>query len=235
MEYKVLRLLFGFLSEYVGNPLYISGNAIRHAFHKKINTSVGCFTELRRLDAINSYEAFIKIRIEKPFLIPHTQSFFSKIERKKKHLIYFTPTSITFDIINPPENLINFIKNLNIIQLGGLRNEGFGAVELLDHLLIDLKKIEYPDIGTHVTLISPILYVPKFLETYQCRQEYVIFWNNSKKNRIKIISPGQFFRIKKNKNIKKIAEKGILRKVLFGQFGFGEFFVNNWPKEEENE
>jgi len=232
MKNKVLRLLFRFSSEYKGSPLFISGNSLRHAISRQINVSFGSFIEKGYLISPETYDDFFGIRTEKPFLTPHTQLFFSKCEKKKKNLIFFMPSGVTFDVINPSEDLITYIKNLEIIQLGGLRNEGFGIVELIDHVFIDLNDIELPSDGTHITLLSPILYVPKFLESYQCRQENIIFWNNGKKNRLKAISAGQFFRIKKNRTIKKIALIGILRKVLFGQFGFGEFQINNWQKEE---
>ena len=51
-----------------------------------------------------------------------------------------------------------------------------------------------------------------------------------KVNQVKVVAPGQFFRIKPEKNIQIIAKRGILRKVLFGQFGFGEFMVHDWNK-----
>ncbi|MFX0133510.1 MAG: hypothetical protein ACFFDN_07700, partial [Candidatus Hodarchaeota archaeon] len=168
---------------------------------------------------------------KKPFLLPHTQHFFSRTQSRRKTIIYFTPSAVAFDIINAPEDLVTHIENQEIIQFGGLRNEGFGVVKLIDHIEIDLNDIELPTEATHLTLLSPILYLPKFVEPYDCRHEHLLLWNNGKKNRVKVISAGQFFRLKKNKSIEKIALKGILRKFLFGQFGFGEYILNNWSKE----
>jgi hypothetical protein len=65
--------------------------------------------------------------------------------------------------------------------------------------------------------------------------EFLIFWNVfgmcNKPNVLQVIAPGQFFRIKAGKSIPTIAKKGLLKKGLFGQFGFGEFMVHNWKKE----
>ncbi len=234
VNYEVLRLLFQFQTEYRGNPLFISGNAFRHAISRQVDASFGVFTDTKRLSLPKDYAEFFSIRIKKPFLTPNTQSFFSKTERKQKNLIFFTPSAASFDVINPPEGLIEYIKDLPVIQFGGLRNEGLGIVELMDHIFINVEDLTCPEEGTHLTLLSPLLHLPKFIHSYDCRQEYMIFWNNNSKNRIKIISPGQFFRLKDDVNIKKIALKGILRKYLFGKFGFGEFVVNHWPKGEKN-
>lgn len=58
-------------------------------------------------------------------------------------------------------------------------------------------------------------------------------WNHGRKNIIQVIFPRQFFRIKSTKIKKNLPLKGILRKILFGKFGFGEFQVYNWNKQDE--
>ncbi|MFX0133509.1 MAG: hypothetical protein ACFFDN_07695, partial [Candidatus Hodarchaeota archaeon] len=67
---KILRLLFQFLSEYKGSPLYITGNALRHALSRQINTSFGFFTDQKRLHSLdnssyNSLMNFFKLKIKK--------------------------------------------------------------------------------------------------------------------------------------------------------------------------
>lgn len=165
---------------------------------------------------------------------PSIHTFFSKYDDTEKHIFFFSVFGVTFDVINPPEDLIDYILKQELTQLGGGINKGYGAVELIDYLFINFEDITLPNEGTHITLISPILFIPKCVHPYSCRYNFEIFWNNSKKNMLKVISPGQFFRIKENASIKTIARKGFLRKNLFGKFGFGEFIVNNWPKEEKN-
>lgn len=64
MKHKILRLLFKFLTEYRGNPLFISGNALRHAIKRQIDTSIGSFTNTKNLYYPNSYEDFFKLRLE---------------------------------------------------------------------------------------------------------------------------------------------------------------------------
>jgi hypothetical protein len=234
MPNEVLRVLYQFQTEYRGNPLYITGNAFRHAISRQVNASFGIFTDERNLFLPRNYQEFFDPRILKPFLLPHVQSFFSKVKGKKQNIIFFTPSAVIFDILDPPEDSLDHLKEMGAIQLGGLRNEGFGVVELVDHININLDDVELPEKGTHVTLISPMLHVPKFLHPYDCRQDDIIFWNNNRKNRMKGISPGQFFGLRSGVDVKKIALRGILRRCLFGKFGFGEYIVNYWPKEEVN-
>ncbi|MBD3228817.1 MAG: hypothetical protein GF329_11580 [Candidatus Lokiarchaeota archaeon] len=56
-----------------------------------------------------------------------------------------------------------------------------------------------------------------------------------KKKKTKIIPPGQFFRIKNGNSIKKIARKGLLRDFQMGEFGYGEFTLNDWKKKKKVE
>jgi hypothetical protein len=140
---------------------------------------------------------------------------------------------VTFDILNPPENLIEFIQNKELIQLGGNRNCGFGIVNLRDYIEIDIDQLQFPDHGSHLTLISPSLVIPPFVERYKCRYMLMTIWNHNKANVVNVIAPGQFFRIKAGKSIQSIAKKGLIRKGLFGQFGFGEFIVQDWKNQEE--
>jgi hypothetical protein len=144
------------------------------------------------------------------------------------------PQFVTFDLINPPDKIIEYIKDMEVIQFGGGRNKGYGLVELTDWIWIDYNELKFPSEGSHITLISPILYIPHFVQKYNCRKVYEIFWNHGRKNKLEIIPPGQFFRISKNKNIQKIARKGVLKKFLFGKFGYGEYIIHNWNKDGGN-
>lgn len=228
MENKILRLLFKFETEYRGNPLYITGNAFRHAFSLQINTSIGIFTDIKQLYCPKTYEDFFGPRIKRIFLLPYIHTFFCKYTKKKKNVFFFRPKGVIFDIINAPESLLDYITKREIIQLGGGRNKTYGVVSLIDNILIELSDFNLPDKASHLTLISPLLEIPKFAVSYNCRQTFEVFWNNGMQNKLKIIPPGQFFRIKEGKNIRKTALNGILRKNLFGKFGYGEFIVHDW-------
>ena len=228
---RVKRLLFKFHTEYKGYPLYVSANALRHALGMKLNCSIGMFTNASRLYYPNSYTEFFRPRTEHIFLKPFSHTFFSKYENQRKIIYFYRPFAITFDILNYPDDVIDYIRQKPLLQIGSGRSKGYGSISLHDWVEIDLKDVELPSKATHLVLLSPLLKIPNFVEKYNCRYNYEIIWNNGKKNKLKIVPPGQFFRLKKGKNLQKIALKGILRKTLFGGFGFGEFQLYDWSKE----
>ncbi|MHA1381670.1 MAG: hypothetical protein ACTSRG_25150 [Candidatus Helarchaeota archaeon] len=234
MENNILRLLFEFDSPYIGYPLYITGNALRHALKTRVNTSIGKFVNVNNLFIPNTYEEFFSLRTIETLLPPNFFNLFSKYEHKKKMQEFYEPHAVTFDIItDTPRQILNIIDKKDLIQLGGWRNKAFGVVHLIDSLEINLDDLKLPSKATHIILLSPIIHIPNFVESYDCRRSVEFFWNNSRRNSITIIAPGQFFRIKRDRDIEKIALKGIRRKFLFGKFGYGEFQVKNWPKEEK--
>ncbi len=235
---SILRVLFKFETEYAGSPLFVSGNALRHALSRQVNTSVGIFTNTSSLQFPSSYEEFFLPRKTKCFLYPFYEKWWNKITHHAAVRCFFTPRFVTFDLITPPQDLSNIIEHIQhceLIQLGGRRNCGFGRVTLQDYIEIELHSLPLPDHASHLTLISPMIYLPSFLERYNCRHKLVKIWNHNRVNPVNAIAPGQFFRIKSNKNIRKIALRGILRKCLFGQFGFGEYVVHDWTSNKNGE
>ncbi len=230
---KVMRLYFRFNTEYKGYQMYVSGNALRHCLGMQLNCSVGKFTSSTKLHYPKNYEEYFMPRTEDIFLRPFYHSFFSKCENRAKTIIFFRPLAITFDVLDYPDDMIDLIKKKELLQVGGGRTKGYGSITLHDWMEIDLDDFELPTKGTHLTLISPLIEIPDFVHEYKCRHNHEIIWNNGKQNRIKIVSPGQFFRMKQGKDIQKIALKGMLRKTLFGKFGYGEWKLHYW-KEAEN-
>ena len=227
---KIIRLLFCFESEFAGDSRYISGNALRHALSMQINTSNGSFTTISKLNVPTTHHEFFLPRMQKCFLYPHIEFFWDMRSRQRKYRCFFFPAYVTFDVIDPPDNLIEDIESRDLIQLGGQRNCGFGIISLKCHIEIDLDKLRLPRDGTHLVLLSPLVYFPRFVEKYNCRHEFIQLWNHNRLNNVRVISEGQFFRIKKGCNSETIARRGILRRSLFGKFGFGEFIVHNWKK-----
>ena len=228
---KILRLLFRFETEYGGTPHFISGNALRHALSVQVDTSIGIFTKNLTLTQPKTYEEFFSYRTKNYFFHPYFELWFDKRRQRRAYRYFFLPEAVTFDIVNPPENFIELLKDKELIQLGGNRNCGFGMVSLQDSIEIDVDQLQFPDQASHLTLLSPSLVMPPYVERYKCRHMEMRIWNHNKANLLQVIAPGQFFRIKAGKSIPAIAKKGILRKGLFGQFGFGEFMVHNWKKE----
>jgi hypothetical protein len=233
-EGRILRLLFEFQTEYIGNSKYITGNAFRHALSMPIDTSIGIFTENSRVFQPTSYEEFFEIRTKNPLLKPYFYFHWDPYNNCRAKKCYFKPAFVTFDLINASEDTIETIQDEKLIQFGGGRNKGYGLADLVDWVWIDYNKLEYPTEATHITLISPILYIPNDVHKYNCRKGYEIFWNHGRKNKLSIIPPGQFFRIKQDRNIEKIAKKGILKKSLLGKFGYGEYLLHNWQKNGGN-
>ena len=225
---KILRVLFRFETEYFGPSLHISGNALRHALSLQLNTSVGIFTQEATLAMPGSYPDFFLPRTKKCFLHPYYEKWFDKISHQQAVRYFFTPQYVTFDLIDPPKNIINHIEKAELIQFGGKRNWGFGVVRLQDYLEIDLESLKFPEHASHLTFIAPVVYLPRFAERYNCRHKVIKLWNHNKVNHVRVVAPGQFFRIKEGKDISTIAKRGILRKVLFGHFGLGEYIVHNW-------
>ncbi len=225
---KILRLLFKFESEYVGSPQYIPGNSLRHALSIQLNTSIGIFTSDAFLSQPRTYYEFFLLRTKKCFLRPNFEVWWDKIHFRRAIRCFFLPLFVSFDLIQPPPNVIDCIQSKELIQFGGKRNTGCGIVTLQDHLEIDLNDFLLPEKASHLILISPSLYLPPFVEGYHCRHKEVQLWNHNQANTVNTVSPGQFFRIKPEKAIPKIARRGILRKMPLGQFGFGEFIVHNW-------
>jgi hypothetical protein len=230
---KLLRLLFKFQTEYSGDPRFISGNALRHALSEQINSSIGIFTEIDRLTPSSSYQDFFSIRTCKCFAFPHFEKFFDWNTQRESFHFFFTPKLVTFDILDAPDYSIDKVNDAQLLQLGGQRHCGYGAVRLHDFLEIEVADLSLPTQATHLTLISPMIHFPPFIETFDCRNEAYHLWSHGRKNSVQVISPGQFFRLKSNVDVPKIAENGILRKIkankaLFSQFGFGEFVLHNW-------
>ena len=229
---KIIRLLFRFESEYSSDPQFISGNALRHALSSQLNTSVGIFTRSALLDQPKTYEEFFAYRTKKCFLHPYFELWYDKRNHRRAFRYFFLPEAVTFDVLNPPENLIELIQGKEFIQFGGNRNCGFGMVRLQDSIEINVDQLQFPDRASHLTFLSPSIVVPPYVERYKCRYMPTTIWNHAKANVIQVIAPGQFFRIKPGKSVSTVARKGLLRKGLFGQFGFGEFMVHNWNKQE---
>jgi len=225
---KVLRLLFEFQTEYLGEPSYITGNAFRHCISNQINVSFGMFTDEKSLKSPKTYNEFFYIRTKKCPIFRHVHKWYSKIEKKAKTREFFTVPGITFDIINPPNDFLKFVRERDIVQVGGGRNNGYGLMRLVDYIEISISDLELPDIASHVTLISPMLEIPNYLEPYKCRWDTLKIWNHGKSNLMKIVPPRQFFRIKKEQNVERIALKGILRAGALSQFGLNEFKVHDW-------
>jgi len=225
---KILRLLFGFESEYIGSPQYIPGNSLRHALSLQLNTSVGIFTSDASLSLPRTYYEFFLLRTKKCFLRPNFEVWWDKIHFRRAVRCFFLPPFVSFDVIQPPPNVIDCIQSKELIQLGGNRNTGCGIVTLQDYLEIDLDAFTLPEKASHIILISSTLYLPPFVEGYHCRHKPVQLWNHNQVNMVNTIAPGQFFRIKPAKVIPKIAKQGIVRKTPLGQFGFGEFIVQDW-------
>lgn len=223
-----MRLLFKFESEYAGSPLYIPGNSLRHALSAQLNSSVGIFTTFAHLIPPSSYSDFFYMRQHRCFLQPYFELWWDTILQKRSYRCFFLPEFVSFDIIDPPENLVELIQMKELIQFGGNRNVGFGMVALQDYIVIDVDALEFPTKASHLTFLSPVLYLPSFVELYNCRHKQVQLWNHNKVNVVDAIAPGQFFRIKPNKDISTLARRGILRKGSLGHFGFGEFIVHNW-------
>ncbi|MHA1269821.1 MAG: hypothetical protein ACTSPY_08565 [Candidatus Helarchaeota archaeon] len=240
---EILRLLFRFKSEYSGYPLYVSGNALRHALSAPISTSIGIFTNKSDLKMISyTYNDFFKIRSKRAFLQPIISARYpdrDAVHNKKfKHIFYY-PKFVSFDVIGGFDvnskglELVDLIQKKELIQLGGNRNLGYGIVELQDYFIISLEDIIMPEMATHAVLISPLINIPECFEPYACRMDSEVLWNNGKKRKITIIPPGQFFRLKKGIDIKKVAISGILRSTPKGVFGYGEFYLNNWSSNNE--
>ena len=232
---EILRLLFQFHTEYKGDPRFIMGNALRHALSLQLDASIGIFTDVRQLVQPRTYREFFLIRIKNCFLYPHFELFFDRVQGQRKFRCFFTPGFVTFDILNPPTNLIETIKVVEPFQFGGARNCGFGAVTLHDSLFIDVDELELVETASHLTLIAPMVHMPSIVEKYEWRYEDILLWNNGRSNPVRAVAPGQFFRLKPGLNVQKIAREGILRtekahKRLLGQFGFGEFILNEWKR-----
>jgi hypothetical protein len=225
---KILRLLFEFHTEYLGKIDHLSGNALRHGLSAQVNTSIGIFTELKRLFIPNSYEEFFKIRTTKIEPFQYIHSFFDYDENQRKKIYFYRVPGVTFDILNPPDDFLDYIKDRDPIQFGGGRNRGYGYVTLYDYVWIELDGIELPSKASHITLISPLLHVPHFVHKYKCRKDRVTLFNDGKAYKYEMIPPGQFFRLKEGKDVKKIALKGIMRNGVLGKFGFHEFMVHDW-------
>ena len=219
---KILRLLFQFQLPFVGQPNFVSGNAFRHALSRQVNSSIGIFSTTKGLKYPRDYDDFFKIRM-KYVSFPFQEHFwFCKIDNKEKITKYHYPEGITFDLINPPEDIVKEIKSKEI-RFGKFRNKGAGKVRLVDSLWIELEDLDMPETVTHLELISPIFQIPLYVHSYKCRHLRYTFWNKGSWNNFDYVARGQFFRLKDGNDVRKIALKGMLKKSLWGKFGLGEF------------
>ncbi len=236
---RILRLLFKFQTPYKGDIRFITGNAIRHALSPwdgKLDCSIGKFTDTRRLIMPKTYEPFFQRRTE-VYLPPHNfETFYNKMKGKDDYRYFSTPECVTFDLIDPPNDLLESLEVREFLQFGGGRNAGFGAAVLHDSLWIDVDQLNLPMNATHLTLIAPILYLPGIIKKYSCRREWLVVWNHGKSNHLRVFGAGQFFRLKEGLDIPRLAREGILRrerrnhKRILSHFGFGEFVLNNFGK-----
>ena len=226
---KILRLLFEFQSTLLGVPSFLSGNSFCHATSSPVYASNGVFSEILPLKHPKTYPEFFLMRKQNCILTPQHYYWFSKIEQKQKKNWYVLPPGITFDILNPPHDLIKQLKQ-KFIQLGPGRNRGHGIVRLVDYIWINVDDLDLPEEGSHVELYSSLFKIPKFVHEYKCRKTILTFWNNGHKSNMKVISSKQYFRLKDGINIKKVALLGILRKTIHGRHGLGEYQVVTYDK-----
>ena len=170
---QVLRLLFKFQSPYKGDIRFITGNAVRHALSPwkgKLDCSVGILTDSRHLSLPKTYWQFFQRRTE-VYLPPHNfETFYNKMEGHADYRYFSTPECVTFDVIDPPKGFLESLKAREFLQFGGGRNAGFGVVNLYDTLWIDLDQLKFPSTATHLTLVTPILYLPRIVVKYSNRQ-----------------------------------------------------------------
>ncbi|MHA1752627.1 MAG: hypothetical protein ACTSWR_10880 [Candidatus Helarchaeota archaeon] len=229
----ILRLIFEFHAPYKGYPLYISANAFRHMIGMSVNSSFGFFTT-SPLNCPKIYEEYFFEKKVSQLLLPHFYYRRSRMGNLAKIIPIFFPKYVTFDIFGTEDELkhiINRIKSLKLMQLGGCRNLGYGVVTLHSFFMFKLENIQVPEQGTHAVLISPCSKIPKYFIKYNCRQDKEVLWNNGTKRIITIVPRGQFFRLKPGTNIKIAAIDGILRKYdPLGKIGYGEYIIVNWEK-----
>lgn len=236
-EQKILRTIFKFSSPYKGFPNFIQGNMIRHALSLQLKTSIGVFSNLHPLNSPNNYEDLFLIRKQKVPLKPDRWVRSPRHGEHQDNYYTYWPPAVTFDFIDPPEDILDIIKEKQdqVLQLGGLRNCGLGIISLYDYQWIDLGEISsfLPNEATHITLISSIWAIPRFCHSYRCRYAEIPFWNNGNVSVKRVVAHGQFFRLKEGVNVRKVALKGLLKKTPLGDFGLGEFQIVNWKKSKE--
>jgi len=226
----ILRLLFKFLAEYSGFPMYISGNAIRHALKVHERVKFGIFTN-KKLTIPDTYEEFFDIRRSSMFLFPHItrirprKGISMKQDTCIKHIIYY-PLYLTVDILTSNSEVLKKVKDKEIYQFGGCRRLGYGLASLIDYVWINIQELDLPNKASHAVLLSPLLSIPSFFYAYSCRWDREILWNNNVKKEIRVVPNGQFFRLKINDGEK-------LGKIA-GHIGFGEFILCDWSKNEVN-
>jgi hypothetical protein len=222
-EQYMTRILASCCHSYRGDPLWVTGHALRRALKVTNPISNGFFTTQEQLSPVRTYEEYFKLRILPEVLkTTHFQGFGQGM--------YYTfeqyhPTSLTFDIAGKIENLTIGTH----FKVGGMKNQGNGCFIIIEKQCISLEELIYPKVITWAKLLTPIAKksIPSMFQRQHLRFEEQWYYHGLKKERLTVVDGGQIFRLKESlskKQIRKIMQDGMRRKGYRASVGLGEYY-----------
>jgi len=230
---KITRVLATFLSAVTGNPIYITGHAIRTALKIKDACSFGLFTTLRSLDGYRDpgdYGEYMKIRLNNyspPFVV--RKACAGRMVRYTIPLYY--PVAVTFDVEGDHEEEL---ARAGEIRLGGRRGTDHGTCRITDTAVIDTAKIKVPRKREWATLVTPRIETKRWPPIFQRRkvrtiEQMVVRYPEVKK--FMVYPLGTVFRLKKwfaaDRFLEKEKKTPSMGHGRMGKAGFGEMYFWN--------
>lgn len=268
MVNKVDVFLMEFTDKYyVGNPYYVTGNAILHATRDKLSYKEKNEIKVSHGIFVNMYKDFHKKYREKgrivPYKIPEVKSYHDFFKLRRKPFVFAKMDEYDMPSIHKynghkiqKRRFLTFYviglenkKAFENIQVGGLKNYGFGKLKLVDHKRIDLRKLDYSCLekdNLSVELITPLCLkseypntkkfskLPTFMslgdgshktdERVRLRKE--IIEKQMQDKELELVDNGQIFKYTGGEDSKKYtARKGIEGILNHSKYGYGEFVL----------
>lgn len=268
-EPEGIKGLSGF---YVGNPYYVTGNALQHAVAGKLprkekqNLSVshGVFCNIykqTRNRFKNDKGQMYSVEIDEPETLndlfrwrtkpfePYADQPWNnrQLDRHDTPDIYRHRTQNGTEYLLQKRRYIHFYcqglqrnpeELWNDAQIGGLRNYGFGQIQVEDYRSIDLDELETPEEVTSVELVTPLCIeseatgttdyegLPSFMDAsrYREREEKILVAGEDRW--LNLVDHGQVFGFGGSPSrVRGTALKGVTRILNHKKYGYGEFMV----------
>jgi hypothetical protein len=218
----VTRILAACFHHYTGDPLGVTGHALKRALSISNSVSNGLFTEKTNLSPIRTYEEYFQIRSDIEAI---RMSIFEGYGQKGIYKFpLYQPTCITFDITGINER----IEVGNWFKLGGRKNSGYGQFRIIDKTEIDLNGITLPNNVIWTRLVTPLSLrsIPQFFERKNLQIGNQWFYNKFYRKKIPVVEAGQIFHLKeglKKRFLHSIMISGIKRIGYGASMGLGEY------------
>ncbi|MHA2298262.1 MAG: hypothetical protein ACXAEU_04965 [Candidatus Hodarchaeales archaeon] len=222
-RYTVVRVLVACFHTYTGDPLWVTGHALRRALKVSNPVSNGIFTMATTIPEVKTYDEYFKLRLDpEPLMYVEYMGF--GWDKKFSYLEY-KPTCLTFDINGKNDR----IKPGTWFITGGRKNHGHGRCKILEVQEINLQGLVYPERVEWARLVSPMAMksLPRHFLRQRIRIDDQWFYHERQRESVSVADAGQVFKLKLGMNKYeqgKMLLKGITRVGYRSRVGLGEYY-----------